>query len=92
MAPGLETFPLALAASHEALLRWHGTARATWRPRRVNDAVLRRKRQFFKNARKSSAEMGFAFLPMPDTDHDGAYFSPGSAVGAVAKFLQLHLK
>jgi hypothetical protein len=36
--------------------------------------------------------MGFAFLPMPDTDHDGAYFSPGSAVGAVAKFLQLHLK
>ena len=26
MAPGLETFPLALAASHEALLRWHGTA------------------------------------------------------------------
>ena len=47
---------------------------------------------FFKNARKSSAEMGFVFLPMPDTDHDGAYFSPGSAVGAVAKFPQLHLK
>jgi hypothetical protein len=36
--------------------------------------------------------MGFAFLPMPDTDHDGAYFSPGSAVGAVVKFPQLHLK
>jgi hypothetical protein len=49
-------------------------------------------RQSLYRSGRSLFALGVAFLPMPDIDHDGAYFSPGSAVGAVAKFQQLHLK
>lgn len=83
--------PLALAASHEALLKWRGAAGRLADHHAPTMLFCGEKDSYFENAEETAAAMGFAFLALPDTDHDGAFFSPGPAVEAVSKFMRTHL-
>ena len=83
--------PLALAASHEALLRWEGASGRLGNHGTPTMLFCGENDGFFENARETATQMGFEFVPLADTDHDGAFFSPGPAVKTVAKFMQLHL-
>ena len=84
--------PLALAASHEALLRWEGASGRLADHGTPTMLFCGENDGFFENARETATQMGFEFVPLADPDHDGAFFSPGPAVTTVAKFMQLHLR
>ena len=79
--------PLALAASHEALLRWPGTEGRLANHQAPTVLFCGEKDSFFPNARHTAGTMGFTFVALPDTDHDATFFSPGSAAKTVADFI-----
>jgi pimeloyl-ACP methyl ester carboxylesterase len=83
--------PLALAASHEALLRWRGTTGRLANHRVPTILFCGEKDSFYPNAAESALVMGFDFVALPDTDHDGAFFSPGRAARDVAEFMGANL-
>ena len=84
--------PLALAASHEALLRWRGVAGRLADHRAPTMLFCGEKDSFLPNAEQTAKAMGFTFVALPDTDHDGTFFSPGPAVGRIARFVAANLK
>ena len=88
--PGNDT--LALAASHEALLRWQGATGRLADHQAPTMLFCGEKDRYFVNAEETALAMGFSFVGLPDTDHDDAFFSSGLAVRAVAEFLRIHLK
>ena len=84
--------PLALAASHEALLRWRGATGRLAGHQAPTMLFCGEKDRYFVNAEETAVAMGFSFIALPDADHDGTFFSSGLAVRAVAGFLRDHLK
>ena len=84
--------PLALAASHEALLRWWGAAGRLGNHQAPTMLFCGERDLHFANAKETAMAMGFSFVALPDTDHDDTFFSSGLAVRAVAEFVRPHLK
>lgn len=83
--------PLALAASHEALLWWKG---AEYRLSELTAPTLLfcgEDDAHFPNAKSSAAKHGFELAALSHTDHDQTFFSSPEAVIAVAKFVSTHL-
>lgn len=83
--------PLALAASHEALLRWRGATGRLADHHAPTMLFCGEKDHYFANAAETAVAMGFSFVALPGTDHDGTFFSSDLAVAAVAKFVRTHL-
>jgi pimeloyl-ACP methyl ester carboxylesterase len=84
--------PLALAASHEALLWWKG---AEGRLDNLNAPTLLfcgEDDAHFPNAEESAKHYRFEFYGLPNTDHDSTFFSSELAVNSVANFVAKHLK
>ncbi|MCZ6539758.1 MAG: alpha/beta fold hydrolase, partial [Chloroflexi bacterium] len=84
--------PLALAASHEALLRWRGAAGRLARHQAPTMLFCGEEDRYFANAKETAVALGFAFSALADTDHDDTFFASGLAVRAVADFMRDHLK
>ena len=84
--------PLALAASHEALLRWRGATGRLADYEAPTVLFCGDKDRYFESAKETAAAMGFTFVQLPDTEHDDAFFSSDLAVGAVAEFMRVNLK
>ncbi len=84
--------PLALAASHEALLRWRGASGRLADHQAPTMLFCGEQDRYFTNAELTAMAMDFSFVGLPDTDHDETFFSSGLAVRAVAEFLRDHLK
>ncbi|MCX8277247.1 MAG: alpha/beta hydrolase [Dehalococcoidia bacterium] len=83
--------PLALAASHEALLWWSGSEG------RLNDHTAPtllfcgEDDAHFANAKQSAVRYGYELSNLPNTDHDSTFFSSELAVRSVTKFVSDHL-
>lgn len=84
--------PLALAASHEALLRWRGAVGRLAGHSAPTLLFCGEKDRYFVNVEETAAAMGFAFVALPGTDHDATFFSSGLAVRSVTEFVCNHLR
>ncbi len=82
---------LALAASHEALLLWAGADSRLTNHTTPTMLFCGEDDRYFANARATAASMEFEFVALPNTDHDGAFFSSDMAVDSVTKFVSKHL-
>lgn len=82
---------LALAASHEGLLRWQGAAGRLDSHDAPTLLFCGEEDQFFANAKETITELGFSFTSLPETDHEGAFFKAGVAVRSVTNFASTHL-
>jgi pimeloyl-ACP methyl ester carboxylesterase len=83
--------PLALAASHEALLQWRGAG-----DRMVNHSAptllfCGEDDPHFENAKESAQNLNYEFTPLPNTNHTNTFFSSDMAVRSVADFVSNHL-
>jgi pimeloyl-ACP methyl ester carboxylesterase len=83
--------PLALAASHEALLQWRGAG-----DRMVNHSAptllfCGEDDPHFENAKESAQNLNYEFTPLPNTNHTDTFFSSDMAVRSVADFVSNHL-
>jgi pimeloyl-ACP methyl ester carboxylesterase len=83
--------PLALAASHEALLEWRGAEGRLGDHTAPTLLFCGEDDAHFANAKSSAKSMNFQFERLPDTDHDSTFFSSDQAVRSVAKFVVTHL-
>jgi pimeloyl-ACP methyl ester carboxylesterase len=84
--------PLALAASHEALLWWKGAEGRLANLKAPTMLFCGEEDAHFSNAEESSKRYGFEFAGLPKTDHDSTFFSSKLAVSSVANFVSKHLK
>ena len=84
--------PLALAASHEALLWWKGAEGRLENLKAPTMLFCGEEDAHFTNAEESAKHYGFEFAGLPNTDHDSTFFSSELAVSSVANFVFKHLK
>ena len=83
--------PLALAASHEALLQWSGANNRLSNHTAPTLLFCGEKDQHFDNAKQTAKNMKFEFAALPDTDHYSTFFSSPQAVSAVTRFVSNQL-
>ncbi len=83
--------PLALAASHEALLWWRGAKGRMCKHSAPTLLFCGEDDGHFANAKLSSEKYGFELSAFPDTDHDSTFFSSKPAVKSVTEFVSRHL-
>lgn len=83
---------LALAAAQEALLRWQGVEGRLENLEAPTLLFCGEADTHFANARESAETIGFSFTSLPETDHEGAFFSSGVAVRSVANFVSMYLE
>ncbi|HIF72950.1 MAG TPA: alpha/beta fold hydrolase [Dehalococcoidia bacterium] len=83
--------PLALAASHEALLQWRGAEGRLASHTAPTLLFCGEDDSHFPNAMESAKAMNFEFAALPNTNHDDTFFSSREAVDSVAKFVSNHL-
>lgn len=83
--------PLALAASHEALLWWKGAGERLSKLTAPTMLFCGEDDAHFANAKESSEKLGFELAALPNTDHDSTFFSSQQAVDSVANFVERHL-
>jgi|TARA_B110000240_G_C13390525_1_gene406588 pimeloyl-ACP methyl ester carboxylesterase len=84
--------PLALAASHEALLWWKGAEGRLENLKAPTMLFCGEEDAHFTNAEESAKHYGFEFAGLPNTDHDSTFFSSELAVSSVVNFVSKHLK
>lgn len=84
--------PLALAASHEALLWWKGAEHRLGDHSAPTMLFCGEDDAHFANAKTSAESFGFELAALPNTDHDSTFFSSDLAVASVTKFVAKHLK
>jgi pimeloyl-ACP methyl ester carboxylesterase len=83
--------PLALAASHEALLQWSGANKRLSNHTAPTLLFCGEKDQHFDNAKYTAKSMKFQFTALPDTDHYSTFFSSPQAVSSVTRFVSKQL-
>ena len=83
--------PIALAASHEALLRWRGAKKRLSNHTAPTLLFCGEKDQHFDNAKHTAKSMNFEFAALSDTDHYSTFFSSPQAVSSVTKFVSNQL-
>ncbi|NQW20695.1 MAG: alpha/beta fold hydrolase [Chloroflexi bacterium] len=83
--------PLALAASHEALLLWKGVEERLGNHTAPTLLFCGEDDAHFANAKLSAQQFGFEFAGLPDTDHDSTFFSSEPAVRSVTSFVANHI-
>ena len=83
--------PLALAASHEALLWWQGAGGRLGGHTAPTMLFCGEEDAHFPNAKSSAEQRGFEFLGLPGTDHDSTFFSSKLAVDSVTEFVVRHI-
>ena len=83
--------PLALAASHEALLQWSGANKRLSNHTAPTLLFCGEKDQHFDNAKHTAKSMNFEFSALPDTDHYSTFFSSPQAVSSVTIFVSKQL-
>ena len=84
--------PLALAASHEALLWWRGAEERLGGHTAPTMLFCGEDDAHFPNAELSAKNHGYELARLPNTDHDSTFFSSELAVSFVTKFVATHLK
>jgi pimeloyl-ACP methyl ester carboxylesterase len=83
--------PLALAASHEALLWWGGAGERLANHTAPTLLFCGEDDGHFANAKDSAERFGFELAALANTDHDSTFFSSQEAVDSVEKFVSIHL-
>jgi pimeloyl-ACP methyl ester carboxylesterase len=83
--------PLALAASHEALLWWGGAADRLEGHTAPTLLFCGEDDAHFTNAKSSAENLGYELAALPKTDHDSTFFSSKQAVQSVTDFVAKHL-
>lgn len=84
--------PLALAASHEALLQWRGAGGRLGGHIAPTLLFCGEDDGHFANAKESAKALNFEFAPLPNTNHDDTFFSSQDAVDSVINFVSNQLK
>ncbi|MDA1278867.1 MAG: alpha/beta hydrolase [Chloroflexi bacterium] len=84
--------PLALAASHEALLRWRGAEGRLGGHTAPTLMFCGEEDSYYANASETAVSMGFTFIALASTDHDDTFFSSTFAVESVVGFARTHLR
>ncbi len=84
--------PLALAASHEALLWWGGAEERLADHIAPTMLFCGEDDAHFPNAELSAKNHGYELARLPNTDHDSTFFSSELAVSSVTKFVATHLR
>lgn len=83
--------PLALAASHEALLQWRGAGDRMSNHATPTMLFCGEDDPHFANARESAASLNYEFTALPNTNHNDTFFSSDLAVRSVTNFVSTHL-
>ncbi len=83
--------PLALAASHEALLQWRGVGDRLANHDAPTMLFCGEDDPHFTNARESAEILNFEFSALPNTNHADTFFASDRAVRSVADFVSIHL-
>ncbi|MDG0866783.1 alpha/beta fold hydrolase [Candidatus Lucifugimonas marina] len=83
--------PLALAASHEALLWWQGAGERLQNHHAPTLLFCGEDDAHFPNAKESSQTFGYELTALENTDHDSTFFSSKEAVESVTAFVAKHL-
>lgn len=83
--------PLALAASHEALLQWQGVGDRLANHDAPTMLFCGEDDPHFTNARESAEILNFEFSALPNTNHADTFFASDRAVRSVADFVSIHL-
>ena len=83
--------PLALAASHEALLQWRGAGDRMANHDAPTMLFCGEDDPHFANARESAEILNFEFTSLPNTNHADTFFTSDRAVRSVADFVSIHL-
>ena len=84
--------PLALAASHEALLWWKGAENRLKNHIAPTLFFCGEEDEHFTNAKSSAKHQSYEFFGIPNTDHNNTFFSSKLAVEKVTDFVIKHLK
>ena len=84
--------PLALAASHEALLHWRGAIGRLGSHTAPTLLFCGEDDAHFANAKESAKTMNFEFAALPNTNHDETFFSSREAVDSVVTIVSNHLR
>ena len=83
--------PLALAASHEALLQWQGAGDRIVNHNAPTLLFCGEDDPYFANARESAQNLNYDFTALPKTNHTDAFFASDLAVRSVTDFVSNHL-
>jgi len=86
-----ENDPLALAASHEALLQWGGAEDRMSNHTAPTMLFCGQDDLHFANAKESAQNLNYEFVALPDTNHADTFFASDLAVQSVADFVSTHL-
>jgi len=83
--------PLALAASHEALLKWEGAGDRMANHTAPTMLFCGEDDPHFANAKESAQNLNYEFTALPNTNHTDTFFASDLAVRSVADFVSNHL-
>jgi pimeloyl-ACP methyl ester carboxylesterase len=83
--------PLALAASHEALLKWQGAGDRMANHTAPTMLFCGEDDPHFANAKESAQNLNYEFAALPNTNHTDTFFASDLAVRSVADFVSNHL-
>jgi pimeloyl-ACP methyl ester carboxylesterase len=83
--------PLALAASHEALLKWQGAGDRMANHTAPTMLFCGEDDPHFANAKESAQNLNYEFTALPNTNHTDTFFASDLAVRSVADFVSNHL-